>query len=151
MHGRRGVSPVVSAIILFLIALSIAAIVLSFMWSRYSGAASIVGRISQSVRESLQRRLAVVSTAVGVGEVGLITVSNPGRLPIEIIGIYLNSTPVNPSFVRTVCLLGGVIVGLPIRIVPGDMCTIEIPLLIPGLHVIKFITSSGSYTVTLYG
>jgi len=149
--ARRGVSPIVSAIILFIIALSIAAIVLSFMWSRYSSAASIVGRIAMGVRESLERRLSVVSTAVGVGEVGLITVTNSGRLPIEVLGIYVNSSPVEPSLIRAACTLGGIYRGTPIRIAPGDVCLIVVPLRAPGLHVVSIITRTGSYTITIYG
>ncbi len=144
----KAVSPIFSAILLFLIAIAVAAIVLAYIARSASGSQSVIASISRSARASIESVLSVVYTGYGRG-FGYVALYNIGKAPVPVLAIYVNGTPTN--YVYTVCDNGSVSWGTPVVIKPGSLCVLRVYLGPPAHYVITIATRYQSIEVPVYG
>ena len=144
----KGVSPIFSAILLFIIAIAIAATVIIFIWSSYTRSQSTVYRIAAAAQTLARTRLSIVYTGYGRHR-GFIALLNTGETPIEILSVYVNSTPT--SAVYTQCDDGSTYYGTPILIKPGSLCIVEVWLGPPALYEVALATRYTTITVPIAG
>jgi len=144
----KGVSPIFSAILLFIIAIAIAAIVIAYVWSSYTRSSSVVSRIAARVQSLARTRISIVYTGYGRHR-GYIAILNNGENPLEILGVYVNSTPAKR--VRAICDDGSTYRGTPILIKPGSLCIVEVWLGPPAVYEVSLATRYSTITVPIVG
>ncbi len=144
----RSVSPIFSAILLFLIALSVATLVVLFVWRSFSGAQSLVSMEALRAGISIRSRLSVVYTAYG-DWLGFVALYNPSNLPVKILAVYVNGAPAR--WVEVLCGSSYQSMPLPVEIKPRDVCVVTVLLGPPALYRVTIATSFGNLELSIAG
>ncbi len=133
----KGVSPIFSAILLLIIAISIAAVFVILMWRSYTQSQSVVTAMATALERIAKTSLSIVYTGYGKGN-GYIGIYNDGSYPVDILAIYANGMPVN--LVTATCNDGTTYSDFPITIKPGSLCIVVVKLGPPALYEVSIVT-----------
>jgi len=147
-RASEAVSPIFSAILLFIIAISIASLVIIFIWRNFSGAQSLLSIESERAALAIRSRLSIVYTSYGRG-LGFVAVYNPSSVPIKVLAIYVNGKPA--KFVEVLCSRSYIIESLPVSVEPNEICILMIYLGPPSLYRVTVATSFGNLELSIAG
>ncbi len=140
----------ISALLLFVIALAATGIALALVTSHSGYVTNLLDALKLSTEKVFEEDLQVVYTAANRNGMVIIGVMNAGTTPIRILALYLNGSPVQPSSMSITCREGE-IRSLPVTMSGGDLCLVTISTKVKGRYYIVTIATEGSsYSVKVY-
>ncbi len=129
-------SPIIAALILFLVSVAMLIVVLAMMKLRFEGSESIVEAVSRDVQRVMKSELRiVVCTPVSNGTI-VIGLMNVGIDSERVLGIYMDGEPANVTKIDC----EGSLRKLPFDINPGELCTLHVVFREEGTHTISIST-----------
>ncbi len=149
--SAKAISPIVSAILLFIIALAIAGTAIVLMGTRASQVSNIIDLMRGGLEKAIQENLEIVYSAANSSGTVFLGLMNTGSYPIEILDVFINGTQVPYSEISVRCALSNAS-SIPFDLLVGDLCIVEIDCGVKAkLYDITIVTDSTSYRVRVYG
>ncbi len=145
----RSISPIVSAVLLFIIALAAMSIALTVIASRSSYVSSLLDAMKISAERALREDLQIVYMAANRNGRVVIGLMNAGTVPIDLLALYVNGSPVPSSSIVAEC--GNEVKSLPLTMLSGDLCLLTISVEKGGkCYIVTIATAESSYSVKVY-
>ena len=143
----RGISPIVSSIIVFIVAISVLTILVMLTSIRGEHTVALIGRESTYASKVVSEKISPVLITMNDSYI-MIALYNYGYTDTDIIGIYINGAPINDTVAR--CSYTQHLESLPIHIPPDTLCIIYIPKRISVEKLtITLSTKFNSYTIPI--
>jgi len=143
------VSPIISALMLFLMVLVATAIAISIVSVRSAYVRSLLDALSRGVEASLEEDLQIVYTATGSYGTVILGVMNTGSRDVKILAIYVNGSPIETTNIYAKCR--DEVRRMPITIRTGELCLIAVATEMLGeCYEMTIVTEGGSYIFRVY-
>jgi len=149
MYRSKGISPIVSSIILMIIAISIAFLVVAYVNMRAQQVSSIIQASKANTLMQMKESLSIVFNAIESDGTIVLALMNTGSITVKILGIYVNGE--KADYVEAKCAEGGTYTELPILIRVEDLCILRIEAPKQSEYVLIISTENSNYEIRVYG
>ena len=144
-----GVSPIISALMLFLIVLAATAIAISIVSVRSAHVRSLLDALSRGIEASFEEDLQIVYTATSSYGAVILGVMNTGSEDVKVLAIYVNGSLIESANIYAQCC--GEVRRMPIDIRIGELCLITVATKMRGeCYEVTIVTEGGSYVFRVY-
>ena len=144
-----GISPIISALVLFLIVLAATAIAISIVSVRTAYVESLLDALRRSVEASFEEDLQIVYTATSNNGTVVLGIMNTGSRDVKILAIYINGSLIEPANIYAQCR--GEMRRMPINIRIGELCLVSVATKMEGkCYEVTIVTKGGSYVSRVY-
>ena len=144
-----GISPIISALVLFLIVLAATAIAISIVSVRIAYVESLLDALNRGVEASFEEDLQIVYMATTSHGSVILGIMNTGSRDAKILAIYVNGSLIESANIYAQCR--DEVRRMPIDIRIGELCLITVATKMRGrCYEVTIATEGGSYVFRVY-
>ena len=144
-----GISPIISALVLFLIVLAATAIAISIVSVRIAYVESLLDALNRGVEASFEEDLQIVYMATTSYGSVILGIMNTGSRDAKILAIYVNGSLIESANIYAQCR--DEVRRMPIDIRIGELCLITVATKMRGrCYEVTIATEGGSYVFRVY-